>query len=74
MAEIRAPKKGKGVPKESREENSIEALQTALSAGFPEVNWDDLGKELESREFTGSTLSLHTTGIPDICLALLTDT
>ncbi len=51
MAEIRAPKKGKGVPKESREENSIKALQTALSAGFPEVNWNDLGKELELREF-----------------------
>jgi 3-methyladenine DNA glycosylase AlkC len=49
MPETREPKKGKGVPKETRGENSIAELQEVLSAGYPEVNWDGLGDELELR-------------------------
>jgi 3-methyladenine DNA glycosylase AlkC len=51
MPEIREPKRGLGVPKETRERNSIIDLQEALDAGYPAVDWDRLTRLLDGNGF-----------------------
>jgi 3-methyladenine DNA glycosylase AlkC len=49
--ETRQPKGGQGVPKETREQNSIADLQAILEGHFPGGRWDRLPAELERRGF-----------------------
>lgn len=51
MVETREPRTGQGVPRETREENSIADLQRILAAHFPEEPWDGLRAEVEKRGF-----------------------
>ena len=51
MPETREPKKGIGVPKETRDRNSITDLQETLRAGYPEVDWDHLADRLDANGF-----------------------
>jgi 3-methyladenine DNA glycosylase AlkC len=51
MVEIRSPRKGKGVPKETLKENIISDLGASMTSLFPEVDWDRLGPFLEPRGF-----------------------
>ncbi|MGB3716452.1 MAG: hypothetical protein WA996_18690, partial [Candidatus Promineifilaceae bacterium] len=51
MPEIREPKKGTGVPKETRDRNSIIDLQETLRAGYPEADWDRLDDRLDGNGF-----------------------
>jgi 3-methyladenine DNA glycosylase AlkC len=61
LAEIREPKKGRGVPRQTRAANSIAALQTALERGYPHINWEGLPGLLEERGFfeAGMQQQLH---------------
>jgi 3-methyladenine DNA glycosylase AlkC len=54
MVETRVPKKGQGVPKETPGSNSIADLEGILTEHFPEVQWDGLRTELDSRDFFGA--------------------
>ena len=47
----REPKKGRGVPKETPEQNSIADLQRALASHFAGLQWDGLRAALEQRGF-----------------------
>lgn len=49
--EIKAPKKGEGVPKETPARNNIAALASALSQHFPGASWQCLQAELEKNNF-----------------------
>jgi 3-methyladenine DNA glycosylase AlkC len=51
MSKFRQPKKGAGVPKETRQRNSIPDLQQALQEGYPEVGWDTLPDRLDANGF-----------------------
>ena len=51
MVEIRSPKKGKGVPKETPGENIIPDLQEAMARNFPDAHWDNLEKTLVEKGF-----------------------
>ena len=47
----REPKKGRGVPKETPEQNSIADLRRALASHFAGLQWDGLRAALEQRGF-----------------------
>jgi len=49
--ELRKPKKGEGVPKETPSRNSIAALESILSQHFPGQSWKGMKSELEKRNF-----------------------
>ena len=49
--ETREPKKGQGVPKETRSHNSIAHLEHTLTAHFPRTDWFILRAELDGRGF-----------------------
>jgi len=51
MPEIREPNRRLGVPKETRDQNSIAHLQEALRAAFPERDWALLAGQLEGNGF-----------------------
>lgn len=51
MVEIRSPKKGRGVPKETPEENIIQDLRIAMAKRFPGADWDNLDNILVERGF-----------------------
>jgi hypothetical protein len=51
MPQIREPKKGVRVPRETRDRNSIAELQETLRAGYPEADWDRLAGLLDGNGF-----------------------
>ncbi len=55
--ETREPKKSQGVPKETRAQNSIAALHSALAERLPQVAWAGLGAELERRGFFEASMT-----------------
>lgn len=69
--ETREPKKGRGVPKETREQNSIAALQSALAARFPDQAWGGLRDELERRGFFEAGMQQQVRLMAETALALL---
>ena len=71
--EKREPKKGKGVPRETREENSIADLQRSLTKGLPKIRWDRLGAELESRGFFEAGMQRQVSIMAEAALALASD-
>jgi 3-methyladenine DNA glycosylase AlkC len=73
VVETRVPKKGQGVPKETPEQNSIADLQSILAQRFPDVRWDRLPRELESRDFFQAGMQQQVRIMAEASLAMLGD-
>ena len=71
MVEIRSPKKGKGVPKETRADNSIPALKAAMAIRFPEVDWNILDTALVQRGFFEAGMQEQVRIMASVCLDLV---
>ena len=71
MPEIREPKKGAGVPKETRDQNSIIDLKEALRAGYPEADWDRLAGLLDGNGFFDAGMQQQVRIMAETALGML---
>ena len=71
--ETREPKRGQGVPKETRERNSIVAIQDCLRGPFPTVAWQGLADELEDRGFFAAGMQAQIRIMAETILQMIPD-
>ena len=69
--ERRKPKKGEGVPRETRERNNLAALQAALQSHFPDMSWDELPARLEDAGFFEAGMSAQVRMMAEVALDML---
>jgi 3-methyladenine DNA glycosylase AlkC len=71
MTHVGEPRKGKGVPRETRAQNSIADLQHTLVGHLPNVSWDGLPAELEQAGFFDAGMQQQVRIMAQVSLATL---